>query len=163
MKQYSDKTETYSNNATTNRVLRIAVPAAIAGGLVLIIYFLLVKAMGYYLQTNLRWINYILMIPVSIYAVQKYISTTSGKTYLEALWISIIAYGGAYFVLGLFMFVYLSIDVQFMNHLHQLALPELQLNPIGILMLLVGEGVIGGAVISFIVLQFFKDQIRNVA
>lgn len=163
MTQYSEKTGTYSNNATSNRVVRIAVPAAIAGGIVLIIYFLIVKAMGYYLQTNLRWINYILMIPVSIYAVQKYISTTSGKTYLEALWISIIAYGGAYFVLGLFMFVYLSIDVQFMNHLHQLALPELQLNPIGILMLLVGEGVIGGAVISFIVLQFFKDQIRNVA
>lgn len=163
MTQYSDKTGTYSNNTIANRVARIAVPAAIAGGIVLIIYFLIVKALGYYLQTNLRWINYILMIPVSIYAVQKYISSSSGKTYLEAMVVSIIAYSGAYFVLGLFMFIYLSIDVQLMNHLYQLALPELQLNPIGVLMLLIGEGVIGGAVISFIVLQFFKNQISKVA
>jgi len=163
MKTISNETGLTLNQSKTGRLLRVALPGALAGGILLIVYFLGVRAIGYHENTYLRWLNFVLIIPVSLFTINRYLKSGTGKTYLEALASSIFACLGSYSFLSLFTFVYLHIDVAFMEMLYQKAFPELDLSPLSIVILLVFEGAVGSTIISFVLMQFYKDQMRNAA
>ncbi|HMT27844.1 MAG TPA: hypothetical protein PKD91_01055 [Bacteroidia bacterium] len=164
MKSYANENIlTPHKSNSSGGILRAALPGALFGGILLIAYFLIVKALGYHHQTNLRWINFVIIVPISAFAISSYIRNTKGKTYLSAFIHSISACLGSYFILAIFMLIYLLIDQSFMNELRNLAYPELQLNQLSIFLLIMGEGVLGSVVVSFVVLQFFKDSVRNAA
>ncbi len=163
MANYSNKNATYSGSDNKINSLSIAVPASIIGGIVLIIYFMLLKFGSYHLNTNLRWFNYLLLVPGVFYTLNRYVVAASGKTYLQAFLVSFISILGSIFILAIFMTIYLYIDHPFMEQVYQSAFPELQLTPMSVFLLLIGEGVIGGLILSFVVLQFFKDRIHNAA
>ena len=161
MKTISNDNAITRRQSITASILRISVPGAMVGGILLILYFVIVKSLGYQLQTNLRWINYIIVLPVSAYSIIKYINTTTEKSYLSAMLHSIVSCLGSFVILALFMFIYLFVDQTFMYQLHQLAYPELQINQLSIFILIIGEGILGSVLVSFIVLQFFKYRIRD--
>lgn len=163
MNTYPDKMIEYSRPSTSNYAFRIAIPAGIIGGFALIVYFLIIRLLDLHLQTSLRWINFLLVIPVMIYALNKYINTATSKTYLEALVVSITSCITAYAILALFMVGYLFYDSAFMEQLHQASLPELQLTYLSVFLLIMLEGVVGGVVLSFVMLQFFIEKIRKAA
>lgn len=163
MNTYPDKIADYSHPSTSSYIYRIAFPAGLAGGLSLIVYFLIIKALGYYMQTNLRWVNFLIVIPVMIYAINKYVNTATSKTYLETLVVSAISCIAAYFVLGIFMVGYLFYDTALMEYLYQSSLPELQLTQLSVFLIIMMEGIVGGIVLSFVFLQFFIDRIRKAA
>ncbi len=163
MKTISSETELSLDQSKSGRIFRVALPGALAGGILLIAYFLCILVVGYHTQTNLRWANFVLIIPVSIFTINRYLKSSTGRTYIEALGSSIMACLGSFFILSVFMFIYLNIDVSFMDLLYQRALPELELSPLSIFMLIMFEGMVGSTIISFVLLQYFKDRIRNVA
>lgn len=163
MNTYPDKIVDTSQSSTSSYVFRIAVPSGIIGGVLLIIYFFIVRSLGYHMQTNLRWINFLLVIPVMIYVINKYIHVATSKTYLETLVVSAISCITAYFVLAIFMVGYLFYDTSFMEYLYRSSLPELQLTQLGVFLIIMMEGIVGGIVLSFVFLQFFIDRIRKAA
>jgi len=163
MSTYPDKSIEYIQPTISNYITKISLPAGIVGGVLLIIYFLIIRSMGIHMQTNLRWVNFILIIPVVIYSLNKYVDYAHAKTYLKAFVVSWASSLIASLSLGIFMVVYLFADAEFMNFLYEQAYPELQLTQLGIFALIMFEGLIGGVIISFVTLQFFKDRIRKVA
>lgn len=54
-------------------------------------------------------------------------------------------------------------DHQLMTYIYNSAYPELQLTPVGVGLLLIGEGIIAGLITSFLIMQNFKDDIRKAA
>ena len=113
-------------------------------------------------MTALRFLNFVLLIPVIIYSLKKYVDTVHGKSYMEALRVSAFSFVGAYAILALFMFFYLMvIDPAFMVYLNQTAVPGIKLNPFGVMALLIGEGCIGAVILSFVTLQYYKVRLKR--
>jgi hypothetical protein len=149
---------------TTALLTRLAVPYILVGGSLLIIYFLILKAFGLHLITELRWFNFILLAPVIAKVSQKYISTSHGKSYLENFGLNFITFIGAFLILSIFMFFYLSfLDHQLMEVVRQSAFPELQLTPFNVCVLIMGEAVVAGVIISFATTQYYQYRIRKMA
>lgn len=159
----------YSNkiiepSATRNPSISIALPGAIAGGIILIVYFLLISMLGYQTSTPLRFLNFVLLIPVIIYSLKTYVKNVKGKSYLEAFKIAVFSFFGAYLILAVFMFFYLVvIDRELLVYLRTYVVPGVKLNAFGAAAMIIGEGAVGAVVLSFVVLQFFKDSLRRVA
>lgn len=162
MHNYQKKAATDPEVAKFNPNLTIALPAAAFGGILLITFFLLIRLLGYESITALRFLNFVLLIPVIIYSIKKYINTIHGKSYLEALRVSAIAFAGSYAILAMFMFFYLMvIDPAFMVYLNQTAVPGIKLNAFGVMALLLGEGCIGAVILSFVTLQYYKVHLKR--
>ncbi len=144
--------------------MTISLPAAIAGGVILILYFLLLSMLGLQEVTPLRFLNFVLLIPVVIYSIRTYLNNFHNKSYLEAFRVSVLAFWGSYAILALFMIVYLlAINPAFMVYLQTVAIPGIKLNAFGAAALLIGEGIVGAIVLSFVILQFYKDKLKRVA
>lgn len=148
----------------SSEIGRIVLPYAFVGGILIILYFLLMRFTGYYQNTGLRSINYIILIPFTYLAIKAYISKGHGRSYLKGILAGIISYLISYSLLSLFMMLYLTFaDPQLMAYIYNSAYPELQLNPVGVGALLIGEGMIAGLITSFLMMQNFKDDIRKAA
>ncbi len=163
MKTISNESEISLDQSRSRRIGKVALPGVLAGGVLLIVYYLIILAFGKHTNTDLRWINFVLIIPVLLLTIKRYLKSGTGKTYVEALMSSIVSGIGAYAILSLFMFIYLNIDHKFMDMLYQQAYPELALNPLSIVLMLMFEGAVGSAIISFVLMQFYKDHMRNAA
>src|SRR5688572_17745462 len=119
-----------TGNKTSNVITRFALPYMLLGGIAMIVFFLILKMFGLHMITELRWFNFLLMAPVIALVNYKYINTQHGKTYLESLALNFITFMGAFMLLAIFMFLYLSfIDPGMMKLIRVNALPELQLTP----------------------------------
>jgi hypothetical protein len=163
MHNYHSKAIPTHETATRNPNLSIAIPAAIMGGTILITYFLLIALMGYETVTQLRFVNFVLLIPVLVYAIKTYLNTVHRKSYMEAFRVSVLSYLGSYAILAIFMFIYLMVlNPDFLTYLQVQAFPLLKLNAFGVMAMLLGEGSIGAVVLSFVVLQYFKSRIKRV-
>jgi len=144
--------------------MAISLPAAIAGGIILIAYFLILSMLGLETVTELRFINFILLIPIVIYSLRTYVNTAHGKSYLEAFRVSILSFFGSYLILAVFMLFYLLvIDKVFMAYLQEYVIPGVKLNAFGAMALIIGEGAIGSVILSFVILQFYKSRIKRMA
>ncbi len=162
MHNYENKVIEPSSFRNSNK--SIVLPSAIAGGIILIVYFLLISMLGYETSTSLRFLNFILLIPVIVYSLNSYITKAHNKSYLEAMRIAIFSFFGSYLMLAIFMFFYLIlIDRELLVYLRTYVVPGVKLNAFGAAAMIIGEGAIGAVVLSFVVLQFFKDRIRKVA
>ncbi|MDQ3051482.1 MAG: hypothetical protein M3Q95_11395 [Bacteroidota bacterium] len=152
------------STAYRNPNMAISLPAAITGGIILIVYFLLTTLLGYQTVTELRFLNFVFLIPIVIYSQRSYVNNVSDKSYLECLRVSFLSVMGAYAMLAAFMVFYLFvIDRSFMIYLQEYAVPGVKLNPFGAAALILGEGTIGAVILSFVTLQFYKDRIKNMA
>ncbi len=162
MYNYSNKIMAPSTIRNPN--IAISLPAAIAGGVTLILYFLLLSILGLQEVKPLRFLNFVFLIPVVIYCIRTYVNNFHNKSYLEAFRVSLLAFWGSYAILALFMIVYLLvINPAFMVYLQTYAVPGIKLNAFGAAALLIGEGSVGAVVISFVILQFYKDRLKRVA
>lgn len=148
----------------SSEIGRIVLPYAFVGGILIILYFMLMRFTGYYQNTGLRSINYLILIPFTYYSIKAYISKGHGRSYLKGFLAGIISYLISYSLLSLFMMLYLAFaDNQLMTYIYNSAYPELQLTPVGVGLLLIGEGIIAGLITSFLIMQNFKDDIRKAA
>ena len=161
MHNYQSKTVQNTASATRNPNYAICIPAALMGGALLVTYFLLISLIGYEEMTGLRFLNFVLLIPVIIYALSTYVNTVHKKSYMEAFRVSVLSVMGSYAILALFMFIYLMVlNPDFLTYL-QASLPMLKLNAFGVAALLMGEGSIGAVVLTFVAMQHFKTRIRK--
>ena len=161
MHNYQSKTVQHTASTTKNPNYAICIPAALMGGAMLVTYFLLISLIGYEEMTGLRFLNFVLLIPVIIYALSTYVNTVHRKSYMEAYRVSVLSVMGSYAILALFMFIYLMVlNPDFLTFL-QTRLPMLKLNAFGVAALLMGEGSIGAVVLTFIAMQHFKTRIRK--
>ncbi len=161
---YNYQNKIMPSTAYSNPNMAISLPAAITGGIILIVYFLLTTLLGYQTVTELRFLNFVFLIPIVIYSQRSYVLNVTDKSYLECLRVSILSVIGAYALLAAFMFFYLFvIDQAFMQYLQEYAVPGVKLNPFGVVALLLGEGSIGAVILSYVTLQFYKDRIKRMA
>ncbi len=148
----------------TKAVSKIILPYAFIGGIIVILYFLVMRFAGFYQSTGLRAINYLLMAPVIYFAIKAYITKGVNRSYLLGIYSGILTYFIAYGLLSIFMLLYLSFaDPQMMTYIHDASFPELQLNPLSVAGLLMGEGMVAGVITSYLLMQNFKDDIRKAA
>ena len=162
MHNYQSKTLQHTTAPARNPNFAICLPAALMGGALLVTYFLLISLIGYEGHTGLRFVNYVLLVPVIIYALSTYVNTVHKKSYMEAFRVSVLSVLGSYAILALFMFIYLMVlNPDFMTLL-QSQLPTLKLNAFGVVALLMGEGSIGAVVLTFVAMQHFKTRIKRV-
>jgi len=164
MLNYQNKAAINPDVPRRNPNISISLPAAAFGGAMLITFFLLVSLLGFETATGLRFLNFVLLIPVIIYSVRTYVNTMHQRSYLEAMRVSILSFIGSYAILALFMFFYLMvINPAFMDYLNQTVVPSTKLNPFGVFALLLGEGCVGAVILSYVVLQYYKDQLKRMA
>ena len=162
MYNYQNKTTINPELVNRNPNISIALPAAAFGGALLISFFLLMSLLGYETMTGLRFLNFILLIPIIVNAIKNYVNTVHGKSYLEAFRVSVLSFAGSYVILAVFMFVYLMvIDPALMVYLNEHAVPNIKLNAFGVTALLLGEGLIGGVLLSYVTLQHYKDRLKR--
>ncbi|MBK6640770.1 MAG: DUF4199 domain-containing protein [Bacteroidia bacterium] len=156
--------ESTESNLKSSEIIRIVLPYAFVGGILIILYFLIMRFTGHYQITGLRSLNYLIMIPVIYFAIKAYISKAHDRSYLKGFLSGISTYLISYSLLSLFMILYLAFaDPVLMTYLYNSAYPELQLTPVGVGALLIGEGIIAGLITSFLIMQNFKDDIRKAA
>ena len=161
MHNYQSKTIQNTASSSRNPNYAICIPASLMGGALLVTYFLLITLLGYEDVTGLRFINFILLIPVIIYALSTYVNTVHKKSYMEAFRVSVLSFMGSYAILAVFMFIYVMVlNPDFLTYL-QTKLPMLKLNAFGVMALLMGEGSIGAVVLTFVAMQHFKTRIRK--
>ena len=162
MHNYQSKTIQNTGTTSRNPNYAICLPASLMGGALLVTYFLLISLIGYEDVIGLRFVNYILLIPVIIYALSTYVNTVHKKSYMEAFRVSVLSFMGSYAIMAVFMFIYLMVlNPDFLTFL-QSKMPTLKLNAFGVVALLLGEGSIGAVVLTFVAMQHFKTRIRKV-
>jgi len=164
MSKYPDKFVSYSVSDPNYSVTGISFIGSVTGGIILVLYFLIISMTGYNTITGLRFLNFILLVPLVVISLRRYIENATGKSYLEAFSVSFLTFVGSYVILSLFMILYLTaFDRDFLEYLQNSAAPELKLNAFGVAALLIGEGIVGGIISTFVILQFFKNRIRKFA
>jgi|SRR5688572_23494044 len=163
MHNYHNKIVHHPASERKNPNFSISLPSAILGGAMLITFFLLMSLMGYETTTGLRFLNFVILIPIIIYAQRSYLTHFHAKSYMEAFRVSMLAFWGSYAILAVFMFIYLMvIDPAFLTYLQKFAIPGIKLNSFGVTALLLGEGMIGAVLLSYVILQYFKARIKHV-
>ena len=124
MHNYHNKIVHHPASERRSPNLSISLPSAILGGAMLITFFLVMSLMGYESMTSLRFLNFVILIPVIIYSQRTYLNHFHDKSYMEALRVSILSFLGSYAILAVFMFVYMwVIDPAFLTYLQKFALP----------------------------------------
>ena len=163
MHNYHSKVLHNTATSTRNPNYTIALPASLMGGALLITYFLILALLGYETVTELRFFNFIIMIPVIIYALSTYVNSVHKKNYMEAFRVSVLSFMGSYVILAVFMFLYLMVlNPDFMTYLQTVQFPTLKLNAFGVFAMLMGEGSIAAVVLTFVAMQHYKTRIKRI-
>ena len=128
----------------------------IAAGL--IGFFLLMTMLDYARSTELRFLNFFIMLGGLFIALKKYLQSRNYRVnYLEGMVSGTIIGGFASFLFGMFIFFYLSyFDPDFMSYLNNEAMFGAYLTPAGGAFLVMMEGSASAAIITFAMLQFYK-------
>ena len=164
MSKYPDKFVSYSENDSSYSVSAISLLGAVTGGIILVLYFLIIAMTGYHTTTGLRFLNFILLLPLIIISLRRYVENVTAKSYFDAFRISFMTFLGSYVILAFFMILYLTvIDADFMEFISVNMIPDSKLTVFGVAALIIGEGFIGGALVSFLIIQVFKNRIRRFA
>jgi hypothetical protein len=130
--------------------------ALIAAGL--IAFFLLMVLLDFVRSTELRFLNFFIMLGGLFIALKKYLRSRNYRVnYLEGMVSGTIIGGFASFLFGMFIFFYLSyIDPALMTHIQNEAMFGAYLTPAGGAFLVMMEGSASAAIITFIMLQYYK-------
>ncbi|MGI8892718.1 MAG: DUF4199 family protein [Bacteroidia bacterium] len=124
----------------------------------LIALFVLMTFLDFARSTELRFLNFFIMLGGLFLAMKKYLQSRGFRVnYLEGMLAGSIIGGFASFLFGMFVFIYLSyIDPDFMVFLQNEAMFGSYLTPVGGAFLVMMEGAASAAIITFGMLQFYK-------
>ena len=128
----------------------------IAAGL--IAFFLVMNLLGFARSTELRFLNFFIMLGGLFLALKKYLRSRGWRVnYLEGMIAGTIIGGFGSFLFGMFIFFYLKyFDPEFMNILYNEAMFGTYLTPAAGAFLVMMEGSASAAIITFGMLQFYK-------
>lgn len=123
-----------------------------------IFIFLLLKALGFAEHTELRILNYISFFIIANIALREYINHREARThYFGGFALSFLIAQLAFGIFSIFIFFYLSFfDDAFRNYLSSTIPFGITLTPISIVILLFFESAGVGAIISLILMQYYK-------
>lgn len=160
MSKYPDKYISLAEEESLAAVKSISLLGAVAGGITLVLFFLIIALMGYYYHLWLHFINLILLVPLITISLKKYIVNVNDKSWLEAYGVSFLTIAGSYLFLAFFMIIYLSlIDRSYLYFLQEHIPTPLTITLPGIAAGLLAEGIIAGILLSMILLRFFRKKI----
>ncbi len=162
MSKYPDKYISFTEHKPLSSVFTISFLGAITGGIILILYFLILALTNYYTILGLRYLNFMLLIPLIVISIKRYLNTTYDKSSFEAFVISFLTIVGSYCLLAVFIVVYITlIDRNFLHYVQNHLPGNIYLDVPVIAFGLLAEGIAGGVVLSFILLQFFKKRMNE--
>jgi hypothetical protein len=151
-KQYEAKVRSYEN-ALCNW-------AGFLTSLSLVVYFLLMKAVGLNQVLEFRYVNVVFLITgiLGTYYNYRRKVDTEGIEYLTGLKMGLRITLTAIIPFALFMAIYLRIDTDFMHYIREYAPFGRYLTPINAAGVVGVEGFISGGITSFMAMQYFKDK-----
>ena len=143
-----------------SNIIPLAMKYTVTTGAVLIMYFLLMKLLGFETVVELRFINFIILLGgLRLFILRLKKENNAALEYLSSL-----AYGFLVSVLttvffAVFIFLYLSfIDKGMMEHLKVNQPFGEYLTPGSAFLVLILEGCSSGAIISFALVQFMSRE-----
>ncbi len=129
--------------------------------LAMIAYFLIMKLAGLVEIAELRLLNVFIMMGGCALAIRYYNATYNRHIqYLEGIMLSFLSINISAFIFAIFIFIYLSqLDPVLLDALKSNA-PVMgkYLTPFSAAFSLIVEGVIAGLIVSFVLMQYFKDD-----
>ena len=130
----------------------------------LVTYFLLMSVLNLHRIVELRFLNGVIVTIGICWAIYNYKKQGNGKIkYLDGLGLGFITAGVAAIAFGLFMVLYVSvINDDFMTTLRANQFFGEGLSVMVVFMVIVVEGVISGAMVAFIAMQYFKTDEHQV-
>ncbi|MCX6291549.1 MAG: hypothetical protein NT126_07265 [Bacteroidetes bacterium] len=129
----------------------------------MILFFLAMKLVGLVTIAELRFVNFILMFMGIRYALLQQKKSRGGKTeYLSGMFTGFMTAIFTSFFFAVFVAVYLFIDHGFLNYLRATQPFGSFLSPVSAALVMVIEGVAGGAIITFSMMHLFSlDDTSN--
>lgn len=156
MRSTDISTATVEQRATSVNKISIKSGLAVLGGL--LVYFFAMSAAGLLQVVELRIFNFVFLLTGILYSINK-IKNKRGEdfNYFEGLAAGFITTLYAVIPFGAFVFIYLwKINPSFMQYIQESISLGKHLNPALATYAVLVEGIISGAVMSFIAMQYFK-------
>lgn len=154
-------TATVEERAVSVNKVSLKSGLAVLGGLVL--YFFIMAAADLLRVVELRAFNFVFLIAGILYSINT-IKNKRGKNfdYFEGLAAGFLTTLYAVIPFGIFVFIYLwKINPSFMQYIREHVMYGYNLSPILAAHAILIEGIISGAVASFIAMQYFKRYARG--
>lgn len=120
-------------------------------------FFLLMKVLGLHERTEVAYVNGAFLVAGIFLALRYYQHVMHGRNnYLPGIGIGFLVSAVASVVLGLFFVLYSSIDREFAAHVQTANLYGMNLSVLMIFLVIVLQGTVGGTIVGYILMQFFK-------
>jgi len=125
----------------------------------LITYFLIMNLVGLVYIVELRVFNFVILAYGVWLALKKYVNHTGDEiVYLRSLILGVLTSLIAVAPFAIFIFIYMSTDVAFMQHIVENEIFGQYLNPYIVSFLIFFEGMISGFFIAFTLMQYMKKS-----
>jgi hypothetical protein len=146
-----------------NNPNRIAENYGLKIALGLIIYFLLMRILHLSNHVELRFMN-LVILTAGVYYGLKYFKKTHGDNlnYFRGLITGVAIAGIGSLLFGLFLFAYMQIDGDLMEHIRQTEQMGRYLNPYIASFIVVLEGFFSGLLVTFVLLNWITTDEVNV-
>lgn len=126
-------------------------------GAAYILFFLLMKVLGLHERTEVAYANGLFLIGGIFLALRNYQHVMHGRNnYLPGIGIGFLVSAVSAVILALFFVGYTSIDREFAAHVQTANLYGMNLSVLMVFLVIILQGTVGGTIIGYILMQFFK-------
>jgi hypothetical protein len=143
------------NRIAENYGLRIAVG--------LIVFFLIMKVIGWHHHVELRFLNLFILVTGVYYGLKKFKQTHSNSlNYFRGLIMGVAIAGLGSLIFGIFLFVYMQLDSDLMQSIKDNEPMGRYLNPYIAAFMVLLEGFFSGFLVTFVLLNWITTDEVNV-
>jgi hypothetical protein len=143
------------NRIAENYGLRIAVG--------LIVFFLIMKVIGWHHHVELRFLNLFILVTGVYYGLKKFKQTHgNGLNYFRGLIMGVAIAGLGSLIFGIFLFVYMQLDSDLMQSIKDNEPMGRYLNPYIAAFMVLLEGFFSGFLVTFVLLNWITTDEVNV-
>lgn len=150
----------HTHRTTSPYEMKLSVWTGVLTSVALIVFFLIMKLVGLEQILWVRYFNFVFFVIGLVSAFNIY-STRTHKlriNYLKGIKMGLRITLIAIIPFVIFMFVYLSIDNNFMIYVRENSDFGRYLSPISAAAVIAIEGFVGGAITTYMAMQYFKDN-----
>jgi hypothetical protein len=139
---------------TTGLVLSVGSGAAV----VMMLYFLVMRAFGLHEVIELRYLNVIIMFVAVLITIKRHKTVQGRVKYLEGLRVGFLTSLAAAGLFMVFLIIYLINDPPFVHYLNQHAFLKDEMGPVALAGHAFLECLISGSIFGFICMQYFRTR-----
>ncbi len=148
-----------TTDAPTVRFERLGLRYGLWTGVAYIVFFLLMKVLGLHERTEVSYLNGLFLIGGIVLALREFKRVTRNHIpYLHGLGTGFLVSLYSSIILALFFVGYTAFDKEFAGHIASANLYGLNLSVIMVALMIILQGTIGGTIIGFIAMQYFKSN-----